>query len=95
VNLLIYLVDHLLRGCQSADNQFQALQNQTTKDYSVYGSQLPEIEAEAAQTQLFIRISLRHLLFSGSARFSSLSIFVHLFWATSRLFSIIPNCFGF
>jgi hypothetical protein len=28
VNLLIYLADQLLRGCQSADNQFQALQNQ-------------------------------------------------------------------
>jgi hypothetical protein len=25
VNLLIYLADQLLRGCQSVDNQFQAL----------------------------------------------------------------------
>jgi hypothetical protein len=40
VNLLIYLVDQLLRGCQSADNQFQALQNQATESFSVYGSQL-------------------------------------------------------
>jgi hypothetical protein len=31
VNLIIYLADQLLRGCQSADNQFQALQNQVTK----------------------------------------------------------------
>jgi hypothetical protein len=49
VNLLIYLVDQLLRGCQSADNQFQALQNQATESFSVYGSQLPELEAEVAQ----------------------------------------------
>jgi hypothetical protein len=28
VNLLIYLPDQLLKGCQFAENQFQALQNQ-------------------------------------------------------------------
>jgi hypothetical protein len=33
VNLLIYLADQLLRGCQSADNQFQALQNQEIEGF--------------------------------------------------------------
>jgi hypothetical protein len=46
VNLLIYLVEQLLKGCQSADNQFQALQNQEIEGFSVHGSRLPELEAE-------------------------------------------------
>jgi hypothetical protein len=33
VNLLIYLADQLLKGCQSADNQFQALQNQEIEGF--------------------------------------------------------------
>jgi hypothetical protein len=33
VNLLIYLADQLLRGCQSTDNQFQALQNQEIEGF--------------------------------------------------------------
>jgi hypothetical protein len=33
VNLLIYLVDQLIRGFQSADNQFHALQNQATEGF--------------------------------------------------------------
>jgi hypothetical protein len=49
VNLLIYLPDQLLRGCQSADNQFQALQNQEIEGFSVHGSRLSELEAEVAQ----------------------------------------------
>jgi hypothetical protein len=53
VNLLIYLADQLLRGCQSADNQFQALQNQEIED---------ELEDEIVQIQIFIRISLRYLI---------------------------------
>jgi hypothetical protein len=61
VNLLIYLADQLFRGCQSADNQFQALQNQEIEDFLVHGSRLPELEAEVVQIQLFIRISLRYL----------------------------------
>jgi hypothetical protein len=40
VNLLIYLVDQLTRGFQSADNQFQELQTQVTGGFSIYGSQL-------------------------------------------------------
>jgi hypothetical protein len=41
VNHLIYLADLLLRGCQSADNQFQALQNQEIEGFSVLGFGLP------------------------------------------------------
>jgi hypothetical protein len=62
VNLLIYLVDQLLRGCQSTDNQVQALQNQATEGFLVHGSQLPKLEAEVVQIQLFIRFSLRYLI---------------------------------
>jgi hypothetical protein len=62
VNLLNYLADQLLRGCQSADNQVQALQNQEIEDFSVHGSRLPELEAEVVQIQLFIQISLRYLI---------------------------------
>jgi len=62
VNLLIYLVDQLLRGCQSADNQFPALQNQEIEGFSVHGSQLSELEAEVVQIQLFIRFGLRYLI---------------------------------
>jgi len=62
VNLLIYLADQLLRGCQYEDNQFQALQNQEIEDFLVHGPRLPELEAEVVQIQLFIRISLRYLI---------------------------------
>jgi hypothetical protein len=62
VNLLIYLADQLLRGCQSADNQFQALQNQEIEGFSVHVSQFSELEAEVVQIQLFIRISLCYLI---------------------------------
>jgi hypothetical protein len=55
VNLLSYLADQLLRGCQSADNQFQALQNQEIEDFSVQDSWLSELEAKVVQIQLFIR----------------------------------------
>jgi hypothetical protein len=62
VNLLSYLADQLLRGCQSADNQVQALQNQEIEDLSVHGSRLPELEAKVVQIQLFIRFALRYLI---------------------------------
>jgi hypothetical protein len=55
VNLLSYLADQLLRGCQSVDNQFQALQNQEIEDFSVHDSWLSELEAEDVQIQLFIQ----------------------------------------
>jgi hypothetical protein len=58
VNLFIYLVDQLFRGCQSADNQVQALQNQEIEDFSVHGSRLSAPEAEVIQIQFFIRTSL-------------------------------------
>jgi hypothetical protein len=51
VNLLIYLTNQLLRGCQSADNQVQAMQNQATEGFSVHGSRLSELEAEVVQIQ--------------------------------------------
>jgi len=62
VKLLFYLADQLLIGCQSADNQFQALKNQATEGFSVHGSRFPELEAEVVQIQLFIRISLSYLI---------------------------------
>jgi hypothetical protein len=62
VNLLIYLANQLLRGCQFADNQVQALQNQVTEGFYVHGSRLPEQEAEVVQIQLFIQISLCYLI---------------------------------
>jgi hypothetical protein len=63
VNLLIYLADQLLRGFQSADNQFQALQNQEIEVFfSVHGSHLSELKAEVVQIQLFIWFALRYLI---------------------------------
>jgi hypothetical protein len=59
LNLHSYLADQLLRGCQSTDNQFQALQNQEFEVFPIHGSRLSELEAEVVQIQLFIRISLR------------------------------------
>jgi len=88
VNLLIYLADQLLRGCQSADNQFQAFQNQATEGFSVYSSQLPELEAEVGQIHLFVRISLRHL-FSVDQQDLVLGWFLFLsFGATCIHFSL-------
>jgi hypothetical protein len=88
VNLLIYLADQLLKGCQSADNQVQALQNQATEGFSVHGSRLPELEAEVVQIQLFMRVSLRYLISVDQQGFGTWRIFfVPLFWATCRLFS--------
>jgi hypothetical protein len=62
VNLLIYLADQLLRRCQSADNQVQALQNQATEGFSVHGSRLPDLEVEVVKTLPFVRLSLRSLI---------------------------------
>jgi hypothetical protein len=56
VNLQNYLADQLLRRCQFADNQFQALQNQVTEGILVHGSQLRELEAEVVQIQPFVRL---------------------------------------
>jgi hypothetical protein len=46
----------MLRGCQFADNQFQALQNQEIEDLSVHGSRLLELQIQP------LRISLRYLI---------------------------------
>jgi hypothetical protein len=86
VTLLSYLADQLLRGCQSADNQFQALQNQEIEGFSVRGSRLPELEAEIVQIQL-LRISLRYLI-SVDQQYLVLGGFLFLsFWAICRRFS--------
>jgi hypothetical protein len=69
VNLLSYPADQLLRGCQSADNQFQALQNQEIEDFLVHGSRLLELEAEVVQIRLFYTDFSPLLDFSGSAGF--------------------------
>jgi hypothetical protein len=61
VNLLSYLADQLLRGCHSADDLVQALQNQAIEDFSVHGSRLLELEAEAVQIQP-LRISVKYLI---------------------------------
>jgi hypothetical protein len=88
VNLLIYLADQLLRGCQSTNNQFQALQNQETEGFSVHGSRLPQLKIEVVQIKLFIRISLRYLISVDQWDSVLGGFFVPLFWATCRLFSI-------
>jgi hypothetical protein len=86
VNLLSYLADQLLRGCQSADNQFQALKNQATEGFSVHGSPLPELEAEVVQIQI-LQISLCYLI-SVDQQDLVLGGFLFLsFWAICRRFS--------
>jgi hypothetical protein len=52
VNLLSYLANQLLRGCQFADNQVQALQNQEIEDLLVHGSRLSKLEDEVVRIQL-------------------------------------------
>jgi hypothetical protein len=71
------------------------LQNQATEGFSVHGSRLPKLEAEVVQIQAFVQISPRYLISVGSAGFDTLRIFVPLFWATCRLFTIIPIVLDF
>lgn len=94
VNPLIYLADQLLRGCQSVDNQFQALQNQEIEDFSVHGSKLPDLEAEVVQIQLFIRISL-HYLISVDQQDLVLGEFLFLSFGLLADSSLFSYCFGF
>jgi hypothetical protein len=89
VNLLIYLADQLLRGSQSTDNQFQALQNQEI----VHGSRFPELEAEVVQIQLFIRISLRYLI-SVDQQDLILGGFLFLSFGPLAYSSLFSYCFG-
>jgi hypothetical protein len=84
----------LLRGCQSADNQFQALQNQEIKGFSVDGSQLSELEAEVVQIQLFIRVALRYLI-SVDQQDLVLGGFMFLSFEPLADFSLFSYCFGF
>jgi hypothetical protein len=84
----------LLRGCQSADNQFQALQNQEIEGFSVHGSRLPELEAEVVQIQLFIRISLRYLI-SEDPHDLVLGGFLFLSFGPLTDSSLFSYCFGF
>jgi hypothetical protein len=77
----------LLKGCQFADNQFQALQNQEIESFSVHGFRLPELEAEVVQIQPFCTAFSLLLDFSESTGFGTWRIFVPLFWVTCRLFS--------
>jgi hypothetical protein len=94
VNLLIYLIDQILRGCHSADNQFQALQNQEIEDFLVHGSRLPELEAKVVQIQLFIRISL-HYLISMDQQDLVLGGFLFLSFGPLADSSLFSYCFGF
>jgi hypothetical protein len=94
VNLLIYLAYQLLRGCQSADNQFQALQNQEIEGFSVHGSRLSELEAEVVQIQLFIRISLCYLI-SVDQQDLVLGGFLFLSFGPLAESSLFSYCFGF
>jgi hypothetical protein len=87
VNLLNYLANQLLRGCQSADNQFQALKNQATEGFSVHGSRLPELEAEVVQIQLLrISVDQQDLVLGG---------FMFLSFEPFADFSLFSYCFGF
>lgn len=62
VNLLIYLADQLTRRFQFVDNQFQALQTQVIEGVQSLHSWLQELEANVAQIQPIVRISLHHLV---------------------------------
>jgi hypothetical protein len=83
----LFLADQLLRGCQSADNKFQALQNQEIEGFSICGSRLPELEAEVVQIQL-LRISLRYLILVDQQDLVLRGFLFLSFWATCRHFSI-------
>jgi hypothetical protein len=94
VNLLIYLADQLPRGCQSTDNQFQALQNQEIEGFSVHGSRLQELEDEVVQIQLFIRNSLQHLI-SVDQQDLALGGFLFLSFGQLADSSLFSYCFRF
>jgi hypothetical protein len=83
----------LLRGCQSADNQFQALQNQEIEGFSVRGSRLPMLEAKVVQIQL-LQISLRYLI-SVDQQYLVLGGFMFLSFEPLADFSLFSYCFGF
>jgi hypothetical protein len=88
VNLLFYLADQLLRGCQSADNQVQALQK--SSDWRFFSPWFPASEARSwSSTNPAFCTAFSPLLdFSGSEEFGIWRICVPLFWATYKQFSI-------
>jgi len=94
VTLLSYLADQLLRGCQYADNHFQALQNQEIEGFSVHGSRLPDLEAEVVKIQLFIRFALRYLILVDQQD-SVLGGFLFLFLGHLQMFLYFPNVLDF
>jgi hypothetical protein len=94
VTLLSYLADQLLRGCQSVDNQFQALQNQEIEGFSVRGSRLPELEGEVVQILLFIRFALRYLI-SVDKQGLVLGGFLFLFFGHLQTFLYFPIVLDF
>jgi hypothetical protein len=93
-NLLFYLADQLLKGCQSTDNQIQALQNQATEGFSVHGSRLPELEAEVVQIQPFVRLFL-HYLISVDQQDLVLGGFLLLSFGLLADSSLFSYCFRF
>jgi hypothetical protein len=94
VNLLIYLANQLLRGSQSVDNQFQALQNQATEGFSVHGSRLPKLEAEVVQIQPFVQLFLRYLILVDQKNLV-FGGFVFLSFGPLTNNSQFSYCFGF
>jgi hypothetical protein len=76
------------------DNQFQALQNQEIEGFSVHGSQLFELEAEAVQIQLFIRFALRYLI-SVDQQDLVLGGFLFLFLGHLQTFLYFPIVLDF
>jgi hypothetical protein len=93
VTLLSYLADQLLRGCQSGDNQFQALQNQEIEGFSVNGPRFPEL-AEVVQIHLFIRFAL-HYLISVDQQDLVLGGFLFLFLGHLQTFLYFPIVLDF
>jgi hypothetical protein len=93
VNPLSYLADQLLRGCQFAYKQVQALQCQVTEGFSVHGSRLPELEAEVVQIQL-LRIPPR-FLFSMDQQDLVLEGFLFLSFEPFADSSLVSYCLGF
>jgi hypothetical protein len=70
------------------------LQNQATEGFSVHGSQLPELEAEVAQIQHLVRLSLRYLV-SVDQQDLVLGGFLFLSFRPLADSSLFSYCFGF
>jgi hypothetical protein len=84
----------VISRCQSADNQFQAWQNQEIQDFSIHGSRLSKLEAEVVQIQIFIRISLCYLILVDQQDLV-LGGFLFISFAPLADSSLFSYCFGF